>query len=862
MAVFPLRSNDKRPAIPEWQHRATTDLAQIGEWWGRWPGANIGLACGPSRLIVVDLDVKGADGLASWAELCERLGINGSETGTVTVTTPSGGRHLYYRAPEGADLANTAGRLGPGIDTRAGAGYVVAPPSVIDGTPYAWGEGREILPLPGALLALLANSTPASAPARAVEIPTRRDLAPYVREALDREIGAVSRASEGIRNDTLNRAAYNLGQLVSSPWADLDRATVEAELEHAARACDLPEREALATIASGLDAGTQHPRLEPGDSRAQAQAVNASPAGEGSDGDQVIESEQEPSTWPYAIAGGRLVYLTQKGDETITHKVADFWARIAEEITTEEDARSYLMRGQAVRGGDFEIEITAEDFADDRKLKAALDAAAGARDPVHAGMVKHLGPAIKLCTGSGLVRTNRFERTGWAGQRFLLPGREPAGVHIALPRKLPYASTPGDLAKGIIALEHIIKAMGPERGTVLLAFVLQGPAAALSDLRNERYALHVTGRTGALKTSTCQAAMSVWGSGFMADHVLTKWGEGATSNAIMALATHARDLPLLLDNFKPGTGGGVRAYVALLHNILEGGEKDRLNRAAELRETKPIFCWPLVTGEDIPDCEPSTLARILVLPFAWQRGEENKDLTQAQELAEHLPAVGAAWLDWLESDQGYERAREAGALFAGKRAEWAAHLRGLDSDMINVLRVASNLASNQLAYWLLRLHPAMGDLFDAYTEAHTAGLGAIAGTMAESTTEALEARAYLGALRDLLSADRAYLIPKEQEYPLTDKDHPYRPGFVGWADGDGGAYLIPSVARAMIESLIGRERLGHLGDGALYSQLSELGALASTTGDGSTKVIRAGGKIKRVLHIGRDFLTVKEAAEP
>jgi len=699
--------------------------------------------------------------------------------------------------------------------------------------------------------------------------PSGRDLSPYVRAALDQEVLTVTRAPDHTRNDTLNRAAFALGQLVGATWANLDRATVESELERAARACGLGEGETLRTIQSGLEAGIAEPRLEPADNRAtvatSTTASTAQPHEPEPDDDQVTtaatepQAQPKPTTWPYAIEGGRLVHYVTRGEETVTHKIADFWARITHEVTTEAGDRFYHLKGCAVRGGPFEIEIPAAEYAEDRRLKAALDAGAGARDPVRAGMTKHLGPAIKLCTGDNLAQTRRYYRTGWAGRRFLLPGRELGSIDIELPRKLPYSTTAGELQKGLDALEALIRAMGPERGAVLLSFILQGPAAALSHLRNERYALHVTGRTGSLKTSTCQAAMSVWGAGFLDDDRLIKWGEGATANAVMAMATHAHDLPLLLDNFKPGTGGGVRAYIGLIHNILEGGEKDRLNRAAQLKDTKPVFCWPLVTGEDVPDCDPASLARILVLPFAWQRGQDNADLTKAQELGEHLPTVGAAWLAWLESDTGRAKAQEAGAMFGDYRRQWAAHLRGLDSDMVNVLRVASNLASNQLAFWLLRCHPTMGDLFDAHADAHTAGLDTIAGTMAASTTQALEARAYLDALRELLASDRAYLLPKEQEYP---SDHgPHKPGFMGWKDGDDGAYLLPIVARQLVEGLIGRERLGRLSNGALYAQLAELEAIATHDKGKTQKTVRIGGKAKKVLHIAGEVLTTKDESE-
>jgi hypothetical protein len=53
--VFPLRPNDKRPAVRDWETRATTDLNRIHHCWaaGQW---NIGIVCGPSGLVVIDLD--------------------------------------------------------------------------------------------------------------------------------------------------------------------------------------------------------------------------------------------------------------------------------------------------------------------------------------------------------------------------------------------------------------------------------------------------------------------------------------------------------------------------------------------------------------------------------------------------------------------------------------------------------------------------------------------------------------------------------------------------------------------------------------------------------------------------------------
>jgi hypothetical protein len=75
---------------------------------------------------------------------------------------------------------------------------------------------------------------------------------------VDDECRAVASAPEGQRNDALNRAAFALGTLVGAHA--LSRREAEARLMGAAYACGLDQREAEATIRSGLDAGEQHPR--------------------------------------------------------------------------------------------------------------------------------------------------------------------------------------------------------------------------------------------------------------------------------------------------------------------------------------------------------------------------------------------------------------------------------------------------------------------------------------------------------------------------------------------------------------------------------------------------------------------------
>ncbi|MFC7646600.1 bifunctional DNA primase/polymerase [Streptosporangium lutulentum] len=142
--VFPVSIGDKPPlkGFTDWETNATTDPETIRRCWSR-ASYNIGIACGPSNLVVIDLDTRkdGQSPPPSWdlpgvnegadvlAVLCERAG-EPLPFETFSVRTRRGGTHLYFTAPDGPALRNTEGAwggLGWLIDTRAGAGTCSAP---------------------------------------------------------------------------------------------------------------------------------------------------------------------------------------------------------------------------------------------------------------------------------------------------------------------------------------------------------------------------------------------------------------------------------------------------------------------------------------------------------------------------------------------------------------------------------------------------------------------------------------------------------------------------------------------------------------------------------------------------------------
>ena len=261
-AVFPLAPGTKRPAIKAWEHRATTDPERIKSCWHAGAGLGIGIATGPSRLVVLDLDPAGPgapDGAGGLAALAAARGVQLAPT--FTVATPRGGAHLYYRTPPGVRLRNTAGTLAPHVDTRADGGYVVAPGTILPNGGYELVDDTDPPELPAWLVQALT-----ARPAAALSAPPERpctDPGGYVRAAVAGECDKVRHAPTGQHNAVLCRAAYALGQLVGAGL--LAHTIARAELVSAGGVligadCSCTATEVTRVIDAGLAAGARNPR--------------------------------------------------------------------------------------------------------------------------------------------------------------------------------------------------------------------------------------------------------------------------------------------------------------------------------------------------------------------------------------------------------------------------------------------------------------------------------------------------------------------------------------------------------------------------------------------------------------------------
>jgi hypothetical protein len=307
--VIPLRPGAKVPAFPDhtqdrctgtdprcraagthlgWEPRATIDPDRITRAWTNPTPYGIGIACGPSGLVVIDPDIP-KDGEAAPDEwripgittgmdvlvyLAETLGQD--IPATYTVATPSGGRHLYYRAPAGPggvirnSVGTTRGPLGWLVDVRAHGGQVVAPPTTTPDGPYLATDTRDPVPLPGWITERLrpAPTPTGTTMARLKHTETNDPWAPatrrekYLNAAIDRETTRVRDAVAGGRNHALYVASLALGQLVAGGELDADYVRAVLLDASAVHFTDpgYPRVQAERTITSGLRRGATRPR--------------------------------------------------------------------------------------------------------------------------------------------------------------------------------------------------------------------------------------------------------------------------------------------------------------------------------------------------------------------------------------------------------------------------------------------------------------------------------------------------------------------------------------------------------------------------------------------------------------------------
>lgn len=267
--IFPVAAGQKipHPAAGSWGQTATNDINQVIRFWTQIdPRANVGVACKPSQLLVVDLDQAKEDWHlcdTDWVYLHDGYGprVSGMElinemaykladedeevnayTETYSVRTGSGGTHLYYQWPAHWPKISQASPVKGTIDVRGNGGqwggYVLAEGSVTDAGRYDL-ENPAPIALPPVWIRRLVAEKP-----QPPRIQRPKGLQQPGAISWSGLVDSVRNAGEGNRNNALLWAA----RAMCSDRATLDEA--KDTLAPAARQAGLGDFEIQRTIES------------------------------------------------------------------------------------------------------------------------------------------------------------------------------------------------------------------------------------------------------------------------------------------------------------------------------------------------------------------------------------------------------------------------------------------------------------------------------------------------------------------------------------------------------------------------------------------------------------------------------------
>lgn len=191
--IFPCLPGAKQPATPNGYLDASSDPEVIDKWWTDNPNFNLATCPEDQFMAVIEVDTYKGGGEADF----EALHL----PPTYEVASPHGGTHYYFYG----SLPTTAGKLGQNIDTRGRGGYVLIPPSIVDGKRYSVKCNREKGRLPPEIEARAGTRNhEVSAPA------TELDQAVNVQRAITRLRNLISRGDVAISGSGGNSRTYQL----------------------------------------------------------------------------------------------------------------------------------------------------------------------------------------------------------------------------------------------------------------------------------------------------------------------------------------------------------------------------------------------------------------------------------------------------------------------------------------------------------------------------------------------------------------------------------------------------------------------------------------------------------------------------
>jgi Domain of unknown function (DUF927) len=281
----------------------------------------------------------------------------------------------------------------------------------------------------------------------------------------------------------------------------------------------------------------------------------------------------------------------------------------------------------------------------------------GPKAIVYPGQHQHTRAAIQWFSGS--IRQERiFTHLGWKKQgtqyMYLHAGGAlgadgpPSGVQVQLPSTLQlYQMQPsGELSERAQSIRTSLRclSLAPDRVSFpLLSAVYRAPFGKAD------FSMFLAGKTGVFKTALAALGQLHFGSAMDSAHLPCNFA--STANALEALAFHAKDALLVVDDFSPTGRHGDDGLESVAERLFRAAGnqqgRSRMVGNGRLQSPRPPRALLLATGEEVPHGQ-SIRARLLIVEVAT-RDVDLATLSECQHAGEegHLVASMGAFIGWI-----------------------------------------------------------------------------------------------------------------------------------------------------------------------------------------------------------------------
>jgi len=607
-------------------------------------------------------------------------------------------------------------------------------------------------------------------------------------------------------------------------------------------------------IQSQSSSGSNIPKIGVDDYLAQGHTLNDLI------GLEVLEEAVDPApesktAGMYCVEHGQLCWVKQTSDGTVTVPLCNFNATIVEEITRDngvESSGAFRIEGTDVHGKPLPtIEVSLAAF----ESMSWVVTSWGRRGILSANQTTKakVREAIMLQSQDAKDRTI-YSHTGWReidGKPVFLTASGALGmpdIDVEVEEDLSnYAlpDPPDDPTEALRASYEFLRIGRPEVTIPLWATMYLAP---LSDILNPAFTLFLVGHSGSFKSTVCALALNHFGEKFDEFHLPAAWRD--TQNKLEKLLFLAKDLPLVIDDWAPGTDSAkARELEAKAEHVIRAQAnrqgRGRLRSDTSSRKTYIPRGLLITSGEQLPGGHSHT-ARIFSVEI--QTGDVSREkLTEAQRMRHLYPHAMAAYIQFVQKN--WDEIRKVMPVqyeaWRDQAREAAQHPRlpGTVAWLYAGLCTGLDCLLEHGIISATELEELTGEGWEIFLK--------LSAEQAIRVEEQRPARRFADVLGSLIAQGRAVLWAKGDEEPRRPA-----PGetMVGWTDGDAHVLLNPDAAYAAVRQFCQTtDQPFTFKANAVWKDLRQLGYLEAPDSR-STSNVRIYGRVRRVLRVRTDVL--------